>query len=100
MVLTARDLPFERKHDIDYLCGLIEDAGFDPAPDLSAAVVLTPWSVEFRYPDPFDAPPFDRAEALETVVAVREWGPCCLLGTKQATEAASDPVSEASTPDE
>jgi HEPN domain-containing protein len=25
-VLTARDLPFERSHDIDYLCDLIEGA--------------------------------------------------------------------------
>jgi HEPN domain-containing protein len=89
-VLIARDLPFERKHDIDYLCGLIEDAGFDPAPDLSAAVALTPWAVEFRYADPFDAPPLDRAKALETVVAVREWA-AKVLGTEQAIEAAPDP---------
>lgn len=72
-VLIARDVPFERKHDIDYLCGLIEDAGLDLTPELSAAVVLTPWAVEFRYADPFGAPPLDRTKALETVVAVRAW---------------------------
>lgn len=65
---------FERKHDIDYLCGLIEDAGLDLSPDLSAASALTPWAVEFRYADPFtDAPPLDRAKALKIVVAIREW---------------------------
>ncbi len=72
-VLTARDAPFERKHDIDYLCSLIEDAGLSLSPELKAAVALTPWAVEFRYANPFDAPPLDRAGALETVVAIREW---------------------------
>ncbi|HEV3095044.1 MAG TPA: HEPN domain-containing protein [Solirubrobacteraceae bacterium] len=38
-VLIARNIPFERKHDIDYLCSLIEDAGLDLAPELSAAVM-------------------------------------------------------------
>lgn len=73
-VLLVRDVPFERKHDIEYLCGLIEDAGLNLPPDLSAASALTPWAVEFRYADPYDdAPPLDRAEALKMVVAVREW---------------------------
>ena len=34
-VLIARDIPFERKHDIDYLCSLIEDAGLDLTTELS-----------------------------------------------------------------
>jgi HEPN domain len=53
-VLTARDMPFERSHDIDYLCDLIESAGLDLTPELKAAVALTPWVVEFRYADPYD----------------------------------------------
>jgi HEPN domain-containing protein len=72
-VLTARDVSFERSHDIDYLCGLLEDAGLDLTPKLKAAAALTPWAVEFRYADLFDAAPLDRSEALATVVAVREW---------------------------
>lgn len=73
-VLLVRDVPFERKHDIDYLCSLIEDTGLALPPDLSAASALTPWAVEFRYADPYDdAPPLDRAEALKMVGAVREW---------------------------
>jgi HEPN domain-containing protein len=72
-VLTARDVPFERSHDIDYLCDLIEGAGLDLTPELKAAVALTPWAVEFRYADPYDVAPLDRTEALMTVAAVREW---------------------------
>jgi HEPN domain-containing protein len=72
-VLTARGVHFERSHDIDYLCGLIEDDGLDLADDLKAAVTLTPWAVEFRYADPFESSPLDRTKALEMVVAVREW---------------------------
>jgi hypothetical protein len=36
-ILTARDVPFERSHDIDYLCDLIEGAGLDLTPELKAA---------------------------------------------------------------
>ncbi|HEV7939065.1 MAG TPA: HEPN domain-containing protein [Solirubrobacteraceae bacterium] len=72
-VLTARDVQFERSHDIDYLCDLIESAGLTLTPELKSAVALTPWAVEFRYADPYDVAPLDRTEALTTVVAVREW---------------------------
>jgi hypothetical protein len=72
-VLTARGVPFERSHDIDYLCSLIEDSGLPLTSELRAAVALTPWAVEYRYADPFDANPLDRTDTLATVVAVREW---------------------------
>ncbi|HTD07767.1 MAG TPA: HEPN domain-containing protein [Solirubrobacteraceae bacterium] len=72
-VLTARAVLFERSHDIDYLCSLIEESGLPVTAELRDAVALTPWAVEFRYADPFDSSPLDRAEALATVVAVREW---------------------------
>jgi HEPN domain-containing protein len=94
-VLIAHDISFERKHDIDYLCGLIEDAGLDLTPELSAAVVLTPWAVEFRYADPFDAPPLDRPKALETVVAVREWATKAI--GQQVVEPDPDSASDAET---
>jgi HEPN domain-containing protein len=100
-VLIARDVPFERKHDIDYLCGLIEDVGLDLTPELGAAVSLTPWAVEFRYADPFDAPPLDRTKALETVVAVRGWA-TQTIGAKEACKARPDVSSdaEATTPEQ
>lgn len=72
-VLTARGVPFERSHDIDYLCGLIQESGLQLTNELREAIELTPWAVEFRYAVPFDATPLNRAEALATVEAVREW---------------------------
>ncbi len=96
-VLTARDVPFERRHDIDYLCSLIEDVGLDLTPELKAAVALTPWAVEFRYADPFDAPPLDRAGALETVVAVREWA-TRVIGAERPEKSQPDSSSETETP--
>ncbi len=96
-VLTARDVPFERRHDIDYLCSLIEDAGLDLAPELKAAVALTPWAVEFRYADPFDAPPLNRANALETVVAVREWA-TRVIGAEESEKPQPDASSETEAP--
>jgi HEPN domain-containing protein len=95
-VLIARDIPFERKHDIDYLCGLIEDAGLDLTPELNAAVALTPWAVEFRYADPFDAPPLDRTKALETVIAVREWA-TQMISTGDSAKPNPGPSSDAGT---
>jgi len=100
-VLIACDVPFERKHDIDYLCSLVEEAGFDLTPELSAAVALTPWAVEFRYADPFDAPPLDRPKALETVIAVRDWATQMIEVEKSATlESELEPIasSEAEPP--
>jgi HEPN domain-containing protein len=98
-VLIARGVPFERKHDLDYLGSLIEDAGLDPTPELSEAAALTPWAVEFRYADPFDAPPLDRIKALETVVAIREWA-AEIIGAEQAVEPGPDltPDADTSTP--
>lgn len=90
-VLLASGVPFERKHDLDYLGSLIEDAGLNPTPELNEAVALTPWAVEFRYADPFDAPPLDRAKALETVVAVRHWA-TEIVGVEQAVEPDQDAI--------
>lgn len=72
-VLIAHGAQFERSHDIDYLCSLIEDNGLDLTSDLKDAVALTPWAVEFRYADPFTPNPLDRVNALATVAAVRQW---------------------------
>lgn len=72
-VLTVRGTAFDRSHDLDYLCGLVEDSGLQPTPELRKAVSLTPWAVDARYAEPFEAQALDRAEALETVVAVLTW---------------------------
>jgi hypothetical protein len=38
-----------------------------------AAVAFTPWAVEFRYGDSFEASALDRTEAEATVAAVMAW---------------------------
>lgn len=72
-VLTVRGVAFQRSHDIDYLCGLLETSGLSLAPELRGAVALTPWAVESRYADPFEASPLDRTHALATVALVTAW---------------------------
>jgi HEPN domain-containing protein len=72
-VLTARGAAYDRSHDLDYLCGLIEDAGLQPTPELRKAVALTPWAVDARYAGPFDAPALDRKDAMQIVSAVLAW---------------------------
>jgi HEPN domain-containing protein len=94
-VLTARGVPFERSHDIDYLYGLVEDTGLRLTPELRAAVALTPWAVEHRYAGPFDASPLDRADALATVVAVRKWA-SQMIGAEHPES--PSPSSEAGVP--
>jgi hypothetical protein len=69
----------------------------DLTPELSAAVALTPWAVEFRYADPSTRPPLDRTKALETVVAVREWA-TEMIDAKKSTAPQTDSSSEAEIP--
>ncbi len=66
-------------------------------PDVPDHVALTPWAVEFRYADPFEAPPLDRADALETVVAVREWA-TRVIGAEEPGKPQPDSSSETETP--
>ena len=72
-VLTARGTAYDRSHDLDYLYGLIEDAGLQPTAEVRKAVALTPWAVDARYAGPFDAPALDRKDTLQTVTAVLGW---------------------------
>jgi hypothetical protein len=50
-----------------------------------------------RYADPFDAPSLDRAGALETVVAVREWA-TRVIGTKEPEKLQPDSSPGSETP--
>jgi HEPN domain-containing protein len=71
--LTAAGRPFQRTHDIEYLCGLAEDAGIDLPGDAAAFAELNPWAVEFRYDDPVMRSGLDRADAVRTVAAATSW---------------------------
>lgn len=87
-VLTARTVPYERSHDIDYLCGLIEGTGLQLTNDLREAIALTPWAVEYRYADPVEAAPLDRPQALAVVEAVRKWAAATIAASHHPVEGA------------
>jgi HEPN domain-containing protein len=61
--LTFRQTPFERRHDLNYLIDLC--APLDPDFEQFRAKVdeLTPYAVEFRYPDALPLMPLEPARA-------------------------------------
>lgn len=72
-VLSARDIRYAWRHDLDYLADLVEDAGAElPAPR-DDIVWLTPWAAEFRYEMPHADEPLDRERAIRTVALMRTW---------------------------
>jgi HEPN domain-containing protein len=65
--LTLHQIPFERRHDLNYLIDLC--APLDPAIEQfrAGADELTPYAVEFRYPDALPLMPLALAqEAVRT----------------------------------
>jgi HEPN domain-containing protein len=71
-VLTARETPYKKSHELSYLVGLILENETDAPAALEQADTLTDWAVEFRYGGD-EPPPLDRAAALALVVQLREW---------------------------
>jgi HEPN domain-containing protein len=51
-VLSARSVMYRHRHDIAYLCELLEDAGVALPDEVTRADALTPWAAEFRYEEP------------------------------------------------
>ena len=72
-VLSARGVAYESRHDIAYLCELLEDDGVDLPDNVARADALTPWAAEFRYEEPPSDEPFDRADAADTALLVISW---------------------------
>ena len=75
-VLLARRIPFRFVHDIAELLTLIENQGVTLSEEIKASAELTDYSVESRYPGPFEPvteEEFQRAlKIAETVVAWAE----------------------------
>jgi HEPN domain-containing protein len=67
--LISRRVPFERRHDLNYLIDLCmpHEPGFGQF--RAAADELTPYAVEFRYPD---APSVVSLDSARTAVAIAE----------------------------
>ena len=72
-VLSARCVAYEFRHDIAYLCELLEGDGVQLPDEVARADTLTPWAAEFRYEDPPSDEPFDRGEAVKTASTVTAW---------------------------
>ncbi len=72
-VLASRALEFERTHDLNRLAELVEAAGETLPIDRDDVSALTEFAVPFRYDDPFEVEPLERARTLEVVEAVAAW---------------------------
>lgn len=72
--LTLHQVPFERRHDLNYLIDLCAPLDRDFERFRAAADELTPYAVEFRYPDtlPFIPPEPVRA-AVDTASDIYEF---------------------------
>ena len=81
-VLAHRGIACRRTHQLGELVALLQDSGISYPPELSEAVALTPFAVEFRYdlfPVPDDAAqPFDRQWAKRCIERIGDWASSAL----------------------
>lgn len=77
-VLSARETPYKKTHELSYLVELIDEETDAPAA-LEQADTLTDWAVEIRYGGD-DPPALDRHAALALVVQLREWAEAQITG--------------------
>ena len=61
--LTSHQVPFERRHDLSYLIDLCASLDRDFERFRAEADELTPYAVEFRYPDALPLMPLEPARA-------------------------------------
>jgi HEPN domain-containing protein len=61
--LTFHRIPFERRHDLNYLIDLCASLDRDFEQFRAEADELTPYAVEFRYPDALPLMPLEPARA-------------------------------------
>jgi HEPN domain-containing protein len=71
-VLAAREVEFERTHNIAYLLRLLADHDLPLPPNSDDVSALTPWATDFRYEDSAGRA-IDRVRTREVVHAVRDW---------------------------
>lgn len=73
-VLISKGIQFRFVHDLSELLTLLEQRGITVPDDICAAADLTDYSVEARYPGPFEPVLEDEfAEALKIAEAVVTW---------------------------
>jgi HEPN domain-containing protein len=83
-VLSHRSVEYQRTHQLERLVTLLRNAGISYPPELSEAVALTPFAVEFRYdllPIHDDAASaFDRRWAKRCVERIADWANLLVQG--------------------
>jgi HEPN domain-containing protein len=73
-VLLSKNIPFRLIHDLSELLTLLEQRGIPLPEGIKAAATLTDYSVEARYPGPFEPVTEDEyREALQIAEAVVVW---------------------------
>ncbi len=72
-VLANRGIDFERTHDLDRLVELVEAADERLPVDRDEVSALTEFAVPFRYDEPLEVEPLERARLLQIVEAIEAW---------------------------
>ncbi|MFZ1935308.1 MAG: HEPN domain-containing protein [Thermoguttaceae bacterium] len=75
-VLALNAIDYRRTHQLEELTAILDDSGISYPPELSEAIALTPFAVEFRYdllPVHDDACPLDRQWAKRCVERIGDW---------------------------
>jgi len=81
-VLVAKGIKFRFVHDIAELLTLLKERGVTFPDKIEAAAGLTDYSVEARYPGPFEPVTDDEfSEALEIAESVVEWAESLLYSS-------------------
>ena len=82
-VLATHAVDYRRTHQLEELVAILDDSGISYPPELSEAIALTPFAVEFRYdllPVHDDACPFDRRWAKRCVERIGDWAASVVQG--------------------
>ena len=82
-VLISKKITFRLVHDLAELLTLLEQNGVNFPEDIRAAAALTDYSVEARYPGPFEPVTENEfKEALNIAEAVIVWAESQIVGNK------------------
>jgi len=83
-VLIAKHITFRFVHDLAELMTLLDQNGVEIPSQIRQAASLTDYSVEARYPGPFEAvTPDEYKEALGLAENVVAWAETCLADTPE-----------------
>jgi HEPN domain-containing protein len=81
-VLSLREIPYRRTHDLAELIDVLRLHGVRIPSDLEESRRLSPFAVEFRYDQlpAMEEGPFDRSWAQNCVRQVRQWAESLVAG--------------------